>query len=77
MKRGVFDVPHPWALMVAGVAFIVLGVVLAPTLGRPGHRSVIDPFTEFAPSSLIIIVMGLIGAWFIVQGAVTLFRRRS
>jgi membrane-bound ClpP family serine protease len=77
MRRNAFDVPHPWALIVAGIVFIIMGAVIAPTLGPPGHRSVIDPFTEFAPSSLIVIVMGAIGLWFIIQGAVTLLKRRS
>lgn len=73
MKRSLFDVPHPWVLIIAGLAFIALGVALGPRLGAPGHRSVIDPFTQF----VVIIVMGAIGLWFICQGVVTLIRRRS
>jgi hypothetical protein len=77
VRKNVFDVPHPIGLIVAGLVFIFMGLILPQALGPAGQRAVIDPFTEFAPTTFVLIVMVGIGLWFIAQGVITLIRRRK
>ena len=75
--RDLLRVPHPLAQLVMGAVFLLIGLLAPVVFTEPaGHRSTVDPVSQFASPTVILVIMVVLGSLLILQSLIVLALRK-